>query len=84
VFEWLLSSEARIWIFIFVCIVAVFLAAAASLLELFWEIAPAEVVGLIFAAQFGFFIGILAFTLVFLGLFAWFGRPAKVRRPAQS
>ena len=83
-FEWLLSSEARMWIFVFVCIIAIFQAAAASLLELFWEVAIAEVIGLIFSAEFGFLVGLLVFTLVFLSLFAWTGRPVKVRRPARS
>jgi len=77
-FEWLLAEEARLWVFLVACVIAVFLVAAAALLELFWEMAAAAVVGLVVAAQYGFFLATLAFALLFVALYEWGGRKVRV------
>jgi len=78
-FDWLLSNEVRIWIFVAVCVITIFAAAAASLIDLFWEMAIASVVGLVVSAEYGFFVGLMVFTLLLLVLYIWGGRHARVR-----
>lgn len=78
-FEWVAQDEVRVWIFVVVCIVAILLGALASLLELGWEYSIAAVAGLLVAAHSGFFLGFLAFTLLFLALYIYLGRGARVK-----
>ena len=80
-FEWVSQDPGRVWIFIVVSVVAVLLGALASLLELGLEFGVAAVVGLVIAAHSGFFLGFAAFTLLFVSLYYWMGRPARVREP---
>lgn len=77
-FEWVAAEEARTWLFVVVCVVAVLMGAAASLLELGVEFGASAVVGLLVAAHSGFFLGLIAFTLLFLGLYIYMGRGARV------
>ena len=83
-FEWVAAEEARTWIFVVVCVVAVMMGAAASLLELGVEFGLSAVVGLLVAGHSGFFLGLVTFTLLFLGLYIFMGRGARVTpaRPA--
>ena len=78
-FDWLLSNELRIWIFVVVCVVTVFAVAAATLIDLFWEMTISSAVGLVVSAQYGFFTGLMVFTLLLLVLYIWGGRHARVR-----
>jgi len=80
-FDWLLASEARLWIFVVVCIITVFSVAAATLIDLFWEMTMSSLVGLVVSAQYGFFIGLMVFTLLLLVLYIWGGRHARVTAP---
>lgn len=77
-FDWLFAQEIRIWIFIAVCVVAVLVVAVASLLHLTVETCAATVLGLLAAAEYGFFIGFIVFAVVHLSLYIYLGRAAKV------
>jgi hypothetical protein len=77
-FDWLFAQEIRIWIFIAVCVIAVFVVAVASLLHLTVETSAATALGLLASAEYGFFIGFVVFTMVLLGLYIYLGRAAKV------
>lgn len=77
-FEWLLSDDSRYWVFLAACIIAIFMAAAAALIDLFWEMLVAVIVGLVTAAQYGFFLATLVFALAFVVLFEWSGRKVRV------
>jgi hypothetical protein len=77
-FDWLFAEESRLWVLLLASIIGVFLIAAASMLELFWEVALSVVVGLVVAAQYGFFIATIAFTTVFIGAYGWGGRKVRV------
>lgn len=90
-FDWLLAYlsaddpverailEARIAIFIAVCILVIFASALADILGLFWEVATPSALLLIVAAQYGFFVGLLAGGLLFVFLFYWGGRGVRVK-----
>ena len=82
-FEWVGANEARTWIFVAVCVIAVMMGAAASLLELGWEFGLSALPGLLVAAHSGFFMGLVVFTLLFLGLYIFLGRGARVTRPSE-
>jgi hypothetical protein len=79
-FEWLFAEESRFWILVAGCIVGFFLVGLAYFLELFWEMSISVVVGLVVAAQWGFFIATLAFAVAFVALFEWSGRKVRVRK----
>ncbi len=79
-FEWVEAEPARLWIFVAVCVIAIFMWALASLMDLGWEFGLSTVPGLIVAAHSGFFLGLSTFTLVFLGLWIYLGRSARVRK----
>jgi hypothetical protein len=78
-FDWLMADTGRLWVFIALCVITIFLVAGASLMDLFWEVTIPAVVGLVVSAQYGFFIGLMVFTLAFLVLYIWGGRPARVK-----
>lgn len=80
-FEWVGGNEARTWIFVVVCVVAILLGAGASLLELGSEYGVSAVAGLIVAAHSGFFPGLIVFMLLFLGLYIYVGRGARIAAP---
>ncbi len=80
-FEWVGANEARTWIFVVVCVLAILMGAAASLLELGWEFGLSALPGLLVAAHAGFFPGLLVFTLLFVGLYIYIGRGARVTPP---
>lgn len=82
-FEWVAQDEVRLWVFVAVCVIAILLGALASLLELGWEYAASAVVGLLVAAHSGFFLGLSVFTLVFLALYIYLGRGARIRPAAE-
>jgi hypothetical protein len=77
-FEWLFANEMRIWIFIAVTILAILMVAVASLLHLTVEVAVPAALGLLVAAEYGFFLGLAAFTLLLLALYVYLGRSARV------
>lgn len=77
-FDWLFAQEIRLWIFIVVCVVAVLVVAVASLLHLTAETATAATLGLLAAAEYGFFIGFIVFAMLHLSLYIYLGRAAKV------
>ncbi len=81
-FDWLVSVEARLWVFLAACVVSVFLAAVASQVDLFWEMAVSAVIALVVSAQYGFFIGTLVFGVAFPVLYMWGGRKVRVAKPA--
>lgn len=78
-FEWLLTDESRYGVFLAACIIAIFMAAAAAMIDLFWEMLIAAIVGLVTAAQYGFFLATLAFAVAFVALFEWSGRKVRVK-----
>ena len=77
-FEWLFAEESRLAVFVAACVVGIFLAAAGAMLELFWEMAFSILLGLIVAAQYGFFIALLVFPLALITLYEWGGRKVRV------
>lgn len=83
-FEWVAAEDARTWIFVVVCVVAVLMGAAASLLELGVEFGASAVAGLLVAAHSGFFVGLVVFTLLFLGLYIFMGRGARIAPPVRA
>ncbi len=80
-FEWVGANEARAWIFVAVCVIAILMGAGASLLELGWEFGLAALPGLLVAAHSGFFLGLVVFTLLLLGLYMYMGRGARITPP---
>jgi hypothetical protein len=78
-FEWVEADSPRLWIFVAVCVVAIFMWAVANLMDLGWEFGLSTVPGLLVAAHSGFFLGLATFSLVFLGLWIYLGRSARIR-----
>lgn len=76
-FEWVAQNETRVWIFVVVCVVAIFLGALASLLDLGVEYGISAVAGLVVAAHAGFFLGFVVFSILFLALYIVFGYVAS-------
>lgn len=78
-FEWVAADQARVWIYLVVCVLAIFVWALASLMDLGWEVGLSIPPGLLVAAHSGFFLGLAVFSMVLLALWIYLGRSARVK-----